>query len=91
MEYKIVSRQGDRELEAAVNELIAEGWQPLGGVSVVVLHQTWENERKGYTESDTQWVYSQAMTRSNVLVQRAGPLNLSEHTASGPGSAGTEG
>jgi hypothetical protein len=65
MEYKIVSRQGDRELEAAVNELIAEGWQPLGGVSVVVLHQTWENERKGYTESDTQWVYSQAMTRSN--------------------------
>jgi hypothetical protein len=42
---------------------MAQGYIPIGGVSVAVLHREWENERKGYTESDTDWEYSQAMLR----------------------------
>jgi hypothetical protein len=30
---------------------------------VAVLHREWENQLKGYTESDTDWEYSQAMLR----------------------------
>ena len=65
MEYKFISEASGVELEVSVNELIADGWVPLGGVSVAVVRSTWENERKGYEESNIEWVYAQAMTRSN--------------------------
>lgn len=64
MEYKFVSEATGTKLEESVNDLIATGWVPLGGVSVAVVHRTWENERKGYQESETEWVYAQAMTRT---------------------------
>lgn len=64
MEYKFVSEDTGTRLEEAVNELLLQGWTPIGGVSVAVLHSTWENERKGYEESQTEWVYAQAMTRT---------------------------
>ncbi len=65
MEYKSVSEANGTSLDAAVNTLIADGWVPLGGVSVAVIRSTWENKRKGYEESETEWVYAQALTRSN--------------------------
>lgn len=64
MEYKFISEESGMKLEEVVNELMTSGWMPCGGVSVSVLHRTWENERKGYEESATEWVYAQAMTRN---------------------------
>ena len=34
-QYFIYSNSGLQELQKAVNEAIAKGWQPLGGVSTV--------------------------------------------------------
>lgn len=34
--YKILKAEYDFELEDKVNEEIAEGWEPLGGVCVIV-------------------------------------------------------
>jgi hypothetical protein len=59
--YQVFVRGTAEELEKAVNAAIAEGMKPQGGVSVAVLHHQWENERKGYTESSTDYSYVQAM------------------------------
>ena len=64
MEYKFVSESRGEVLELSVNNLIALGWAPLGGVSVCVVHSAIENERKGHTEHETEWCYAQAMTRT---------------------------
>lgn len=61
MEYKLVEAENGAKLEQEVADLISKGWKPIGGVSVAVCHSTWENERKGYQESSTDWVYAQAM------------------------------
>ena len=74
MEYKFVSEETGTKLEEAVNALMALGWVPLGGVSVAVLRSTWENERKGYQESETEWVYAQAMTRTPEQAKVAAAL-----------------
>lgn len=38
-EYKLVmGAEGGQKLTYEVNKLIAEGWQPIGGVSVVITH-----------------------------------------------------
>lgn len=51
MEYILVHTQNDPEtLEKRVNQLIAEGWVPTGGVTIAV----------GYG----RWRYAQAMTRT---------------------------
>ncbi|GAB4059161.1 hypothetical protein [Uliginosibacterium sediminicola] len=64
MEYKFVSEGSGTKLEESVNELMATGWAPIGGVSVAVLRSTWKNDRNGHEESETEWVYAQAMTRT---------------------------
>ncbi|MDX6499109.1 MAG: hypothetical protein QOG23_2369 [Blastocatellia bacterium] len=33
MEYKVIETYGIRSLEAEVNKYLAQGWEPLGGVS----------------------------------------------------------
>lgn len=50
MEYEIAFSDSQVGLVEDVNDLIKDGWQPIGGVSV--LHRQWENERKGYTEEE---------------------------------------
>lgn len=64
--YRVATGASREQLEANVAGLMAEGYRPTGGVSVAVLHTTWENERKGYTESDTDWVYAQGMYRETI-------------------------
>lgn len=64
MEYKFVSENAGHKLEDVVNSLIGEGWIPLGGISVSGVFSSWENVRKSYPESETEWVYAQAMTRT---------------------------
>lgn len=52
MEYKIVEAKDNAgNLEDAVNELILEGWQPVGGIAV------------GYSPQSYNWWYYQAMIR----------------------------
>lgn len=51
MEYEIASNGSQGGLVEDINDLIKDGWQPIGGISI--LHHQWENERKGYTEEET--------------------------------------
>lgn len=57
MKYRIVIEDTASSLGDAVSGLLELGWRPQGGVAVV--NYTYENERKGYTESE--WVWAQAM------------------------------
>jgi hypothetical protein len=62
MDYQILTATTAKELAALVNEQIARGWAPCGGVSASTYYAQWENERKGYTESEERTEYAQAMT-----------------------------
>lgn len=64
MQYKILAADNMTELETEVNAAIADGWLPLGGVAINEYIHSWENERKGYTESQEHSCYAQAMTKS---------------------------
>ncbi|HEY7767360.1 hypothetical protein [Longimicrobium sp.] len=57
--YYVAQNDDLRTLEEEVSSLMDQGWVPTGGVAVV--HRTWENDRKGWTESAT--TFYQAMTR----------------------------
>lgn len=50
MKYTILRADCASELAEAVNRKIKKGYTPIGGVSVI--RYEWENERKGYTESE---------------------------------------
>jgi hypothetical protein len=52
MHYRIVETKGTEGLETEVNEMIRDGWTPLGGVSVV------NSQANTYA-----WWFYQAMTR----------------------------
>jgi hypothetical protein len=62
MDYKILTDSTTAGLEAKVNENIARGWVPRGGVSASAYFAHWTNERKGYEESEERAEYAQAMT-----------------------------
>lgn len=52
MEYKVIEAQDDaQKLQEAVNQHIAEGWEPQGGVAL------------GYSPNSLTWWYYQAMVR----------------------------
>lgn len=59
MEYKIIEHENVAGLERLVNAAIANGFEPIGGVSVLLCE--WKNERKGYVEYE--WNYAQAMLK----------------------------
>lgn len=63
MEYQVVEDSSQNVLASKVNDLIGQGWTPQGGVSVAGWTNSWENDLKGYTESETIMVYAQAMVR----------------------------
>lgn len=63
MQYRIITEDDRHELERSVNGAIADGWIPQGGVSVSGWFSVWENDRKGYTETETNLVFAQAMTK----------------------------
>ena len=50
MEYRIVETKSAEELQMKVQELIAQGWKPQGGLSVV-------------SYGPTSWWYYQAVIR----------------------------
>jgi len=56
VKYQILASGCHQTLEMQVNEAIAEGWKPLGGVSVAQSYVEFEHTR-GY-----EFTYAQAMT-----------------------------
>ena len=61
--YVVVVAEQLCDLEQEVCARMADGWEPLGGVSVSRLHIEWQNERKGYRETTRDDEYAQAMVR----------------------------
>jgi hypothetical protein len=65
MEYKIISMSSPQSLTTKVNELISEGWEPIGSHQVVVIHD--QNRYRGTQHIDTthETEYSQTMIKKN--------------------------
>lgn len=63
MEYKVIVSHSGEELTKKVNELIKEGWKPVGSHKVVVRHV--QNRFRGTQHIDTinEIVYSQTLTK----------------------------
>jgi len=66
MEYKAVQDNNLNELSKKINKLILDGWEPFGGVGVTVLYVERENLYKGHIESNTTYLYVQAMVRKYI-------------------------
>jgi hypothetical protein len=60
MLYTIIEYDDADELATRINELIAEGWRPCGGVSVACNG----HHERGPDEGGRIIVYAQALTRS---------------------------
>jgi len=56
--YKIISAIGKDQLDEDVNHYISEGWQPIGGVSVLLMNNIYQPERQEY-------VFIQAIVKIN--------------------------
>jgi hypothetical protein len=63
MNYKIVTSSSAEQLTAKVDELIKEGWKPVGSHQALVTHQ--QNRFSGDQHKDTVYdvEYSQTMTK----------------------------
>jgi hypothetical protein len=57
MEYRIVKMNDLKDFSEKVNQLIAEGWTPLGGVSIAVYRTP---------DYETHHHYAQALTRDTT-------------------------
>lgn len=66
MDYRIIEAASAPELQNGVDELLAIGYKPLGGVSVAVC---WFSTRETYfdgqptTQGEMELTYTQAMIR----------------------------
>ena len=63
MDYKIVTSNSPEQLTAKVNELIKEGWKPVGSHHALVRHQ--QNRFSGSQHKDTIYdvEYSQTVIK----------------------------
>ena len=61
MEYEIAFNDTQVGLVEDVNDLIKNGWQPIGGVSI--LHRQWEDDREGCTDEET--IFYQAVLKKS--------------------------
>jgi hypothetical protein len=79
MVYKLIEAKGDAaKLQDAVNELIQDGWQPLGGIPVV------------FSPNTGTWWFYQAMVKNPRMALPSDNEELAEtNIASGrPKSSG---
>lgn len=63
-EYRIVANSSADEVSAEVAAMMADGWEPLGGVSCSTSIETYEVYGKGYSETSLNAWYAQAMVRA---------------------------
>ena len=66
MKYEIVEAESTASLDEQVNNMIKIGFVPQGGASVSIVFESYENDRKGYTENSTSCTYVQAMIKVNA-------------------------
>jgi len=59
--YKILEAGSAHKLAEMVAQDLAAGWALHGSVAVSGVFRTWENSRKGYVETETDWIYAQAV------------------------------
>ena len=66
MEYKIIEGGSPHEITKKVNDLIKEGWTPVGGHQVVIRRE--QNRFSGQQHMDTlnQLEYTQTLTRDET-------------------------
>jgi len=66
MKHKIIVSHSGEELSRKVNELIQEGWEPIGSHQVVVRHS--QNRYRGTQHIDTlnDLEYSQTMLKKEL-------------------------
>ena len=50
LEYKLL-HDASKDLEAEVNRLLQQGWEPLGGVSTATQHDLYGNETTWCTQA----------------------------------------
>lgn len=62
--YKIVSATTVGELTVHVDRLLTKGYQPLGGLSAIVIRTA--VYRNGFTEDGEETRYSQAMLQPSI-------------------------
>ena len=65
--YTIVTASDEDELREKVNANIADGFYPYGGVSISQDSWQYENGRKGYTETQSDVMFAQAMVSLHDL------------------------
>lgn len=63
MKYQILSKSTAEELVKDVNSYLADGWEPLGGVTLSQDRDRWSNERKGYSETSVDVTWAQAIVK----------------------------
>jgi len=63
MKYYVAVAANHEALTQAVNTLIEDGYEPLGGLAVSEHTDRWTNERKGYEESETYSTWAQALVK----------------------------
>ncbi len=66
MKYKILRESTAEDLAEAVNRHIVDGWEPLGGVTLSQDRDRWVNERKGYSETQVDATWAQAIIKVGV-------------------------
>jgi len=59
--YKVVACSSIEELEGQINNLLMSGATLIGGVSVSSHFESYENERKGYVETNSEYVFAQSL------------------------------
>lgn len=62
-EYVVFEFGSSEALQEAVNAALSDGFTPVGGVSVTAVFESYENERKGYAETNTDYIYVQAAVK----------------------------
>ena len=74
MKYRVISTDNKADFIDLVNEAIAEGWQPHGGVSVV------RYEASYMFDNDVCWLWAQAMTKADDIEKQSTTTNQKGQT-----------
>ena len=65
MEYKVIESSSPNELTKRVNELIQEGWVPIGSHQVVIRRQIKRYSGTQHKDTLNEIEYTQTLTKQN--------------------------
>lgn len=70
MKYDVLIDTDKEQLAEQVNCVIAQGWEPFGGVSVSMVRYEYKT-RDGYEEEEYKFMYAQAVVRGDEAQKAA--------------------